>query len=266
MTVTDGSPAAAPPLDRLAEIRARHAAQFVVIEPEPDIVRIRAQLGLPPARARRVPVEPTRPVLGPEDEWERELHRKAIARQRAGKPVRVSRKLIPTPLPVPVRVWWPVRPPACRAAVRRPMNGARRAVVACWPVADQRDHARALTTALWALGAVLAAVVALGLVVVAVTVLAVLTGPWRAVRAVLARYRQRKLRKAWEDWWRREQSYYVPPVTAAQRQRRYRMTWAGAVMTMILACGGFFLLMGACITVGATRLEQHRAETGQVQP
>ncbi len=269
MTVTGISPAearrAAEVFARLQEIRARHVAPVVDLEPDPEIAAIRAQAGLPPARPHPMP---PRPELGPDDAWEGELHRQAIARRRAATQAgktnlpRVSRKLIPTPLPIPLRVWWPVRPPACRATVRQPLNLARRAVVACWPVADQRDHARATTVALWGVGAGLALLVALA----AVVVLAVLTGPLRAARALRARNAKRKHRKAWEDHWRREQSYYVPPATAAQRQRRYRMTWAGAVMTMILACGLWFLVMGVVISAGTTRLEHQRAKADAVQP
>lgn len=273
MTVTEISPdearRAAEAHARLQAIRAQHAPPVVDLEVDPEIDTIRAQAGLGPSRPRPVP---PRPELGPEDEWERELHRQAIARRRAATQAgkknlpRVSRKLIPTPLPIPVRCWWPVRPPSCRATVRQPLNTARRAVVACWPIADQRDHGRPVTVALWAAGSLLAAAVAVLVVLVAVVALALLGVPWRAARALLARRAKRKHRKAWEDYWRAEQSYYVPPATAVQRQRRYRLTKAGVVMTMILACGLWFLVMGAVIAGGTARLEHQRAEAGQVQP
>ncbi len=226
------------------------------------VVRIRRQLGLGPIHPAtsttpdQVSVSPGAVAL------ERELHRREIARRQAaaerGKryTARVSPKLIPNLVPIPVRRWWPILPTTCRPSVRRPFNLARRAVVASWPVADQRDHGRPLTTLLWALWAVVAASVAAAVVLV----LTVVSAPVRVVRWWVARCRHRR---AWRRYWA-AQGY---PVARARRVHRWSLTPAGVAAVLLVCAVGWSLVMGAIIYGGTTRLEQHRAQqTGQVTP
>lgn len=223
-----------------------------------SVARIRRQLGLGPMRPSAaagagVVVAPGAVAL------ERELHRREIARRQAaaerGKryTARVSPKLVPNLVPIPVRCWWPVLPTTSRPSVRRPFNVARRAVVASWPVADQRDHGRPITTLVWAL----AVVVAVSVAAVVALVLSVVSAPVRGLRWWVARCRHRR---AWRRYWA-AQGYQT-----ARPRRRWSLTPAGAVAFLILCAIGWFLVMGAVVYGGTARLEQHRAEQGQVTP
>ena len=221
------------------------------------VARIRRQLGLGPMRSS---VSAGAGVVAPGAvALERELHRREIARRRSaaerGKryTARVSPKLVPNLVPIPVRCWWPVLPTTCRPSVRRPFNVARRAVVASWAVADQRDHGRPLTTLVWAL----LAVVAVSVAAVVVLVLGVVSAPVRVVRWWVARCRHRA---AWRRYWA-AQGYQV-----ARPRRRWSLTPAGAVAFLIVCAVGWFLVMGAVVYGGTARLEQDRAEQGQVAP